>query len=60
MSKETNEMADFKSLLPQLTLSEKVTLLSGRDFSNAAGISRLNIPPIKVSNSFKSSLVQSP
>ncbi|OHW97258.1 thermostable beta-glucosidase b [Colletotrichum incanum] len=42
---------DFKSLLPELTLEEKVALLSGRDFSTAAGVPRLNIPPIKVADS---------
>lgn len=39
---------DYQSLLPELTLDEKVTLLSGRDFSTAAGVDRLNIPPITV------------
>lgn len=39
---------DFKSLLTELTLEEKVTLLSGRDFSTAAGVARVGIPPIKV------------
>ncbi|GJC87303.1 beta-glucosidase [Colletotrichum liriopes] len=42
---------DFRSLLSELTLEEKVTLLSGRDFSTAAGVPRLNIPPIKVADS---------
>ncbi|KAF5689289.1 thermostable beta-glucosidase b [Fusarium circinatum] len=42
---------DFQSFLPELTLEEKVSLLSGRDFHAAAGIDRLGIPPIKVANS---------
>ncbi|GKT46123.1 putative beta-glucosidase I [Colletotrichum spaethianum] len=42
---------DFRSLLPELSLEEKVALLSGRDFSTAAGVPRLNIPPIKVADS---------
>ncbi|TEA20929.1 Beta-glucosidase [Colletotrichum sidae] len=42
---------DFTSLLSELTLEEKVTLLSGRDFSTAAGVPRLNIPPIRVADS---------
>lgn len=40
---------DFTTLLSELTLEEKITLLSGRDFSTAAGVARLNIPPIRVS-----------
>lgn len=40
---------DFTALLSELTLEEKVALLSGRDFSTAAGVARLNIPPIRVS-----------
>lgn len=41
----------FASLLSSLTLEEKVSLLSGRDFSTAAGVSRLGIPPIRVADS---------
>lgn len=40
---------DFTALLPELTLEEKIALLSGCDFSTAAGVARLNIPPTKVS-----------
>jgi hypothetical protein len=36
--------------LKQLTVEEKVTLLTGRDFSSLAAVPRLNIPPIKVNN----------
>lgn len=39
---------DFTSLLPNLTLEEKVTLLSGQDFSLIAGLPQHGIPPIKV------------
>lgn len=39
---------NFTSLLPQLTLEEKVGLLSGTDFVHSSGVSRLNIPPLKV------------
>ncbi|KAI8163757.1 Beta-glucosidase [Colletotrichum sp. SAR 10_70] len=42
---------DFTALLSELTLEEKVALLSGRDFSTAAGVARLNIPPIRVADS---------
>ncbi|KAF4986352.1 hypothetical protein FGRMN_10879 [Fusarium graminum] len=42
---------DFRSLLPDLTLQEKVTLLSGQDFSTIAGVPRLGIPPIRVADS---------
>jgi beta-glucosidase len=41
---------DFVNLLPQLTLEEKVVLLSGSDFSTAAGVERLGIPPIRVAD----------
>ena len=36
--------------LQQLAVEEKVTLLSGRDFSSLAAVPRLNIPSIKVRN----------
>ncbi|KAJ4007754.1 hypothetical protein NW766_009557 [Fusarium irregulare] len=42
---------DFCSLLSKLTIQEKITLLSGQDFSTIAGVSRLNIPPIRVADS---------
>ncbi|KAF5672022.1 thermostable beta-glucosidase b [Fusarium heterosporum] len=45
----TNE--DYCSLLPELTLREKITLLSGQDFSTIAGVPRLGIPPIRVADS---------
>lgn len=37
------------SLLDQLTLQEKVSLLSGSDFASATGVERLKIPVLKVS-----------
>ncbi len=37
-------------LLAELTLEEKVTLLSGSDMWHAAGVARLDIPPLKVSD----------
>jgi beta-glucosidase len=40
---------DFGELLSELTLEEKVRLLSGESFTAAAGVKRLNIPPIKAS-----------
>ncbi|KAF4282489.1 hypothetical protein KXX16_000019 [Aspergillus fumigatus] len=42
---------NFTSLLPQLTLEEKVGLLSGTDFVHSSGVSRLNIPPLKLVDS---------
>ncbi|KAH8201959.1 hypothetical protein TruAng_003872 [Truncatella angustata] len=41
---------DFQSLLPQLTLEEKVSLLSGQNFTSTGGIKRLGIPQIKVAD----------
>jgi beta-glucosidase len=41
----------FVGLLPELTVEEKVTLLSGHDFSTAAGVARLGIPSIRVADS---------
>lgn len=43
--------SSYASLLPSLTLEEKIALLSGRDFSHAAGVSRLSVPPIRVADS---------
>ncbi|CAI4213178.1 unnamed protein product [Parascedosporium putredinis] len=42
---------DYTTLLPELKLEEKISLLSGSDFSHAAGIPRLNIPATKVADS---------
>lgn len=41
----------YINLLDKLTLEEKVTLLSGCDFSTIAGVDRLGIPPIRVADS---------
>lgn len=41
-------------LLEQLTIEEKVALLSGHDFSTTVGIPRLNIPSLKLSDSTSS------
>jgi beta-glucosidase len=41
----------FVGLLPELTLEEKLTLLSSRDFSMAAGVARLGMLPIRVVDS---------
>ncbi|KAF2449132.1 glycoside hydrolase family 3 protein [Karstenula rhodostoma CBS 690.94] len=44
----------FASLLPSLTLEQKIYLLSGQDFSAAAAAApRLYIPPIRVAESIK-------
>jgi hypothetical protein len=43
-----NEDMRFAALLSQLTLEEKVTLLSGRKFNTTPEIPRLGIPQIKV------------
>jgi beta-glucosidase len=40
---------DFASVLPALTLEEKISLLSGCNFNTAAGVARLEIPALKVS-----------
>lgn len=42
------EQPTNKSLLNELTLEEKVTLLSGTDFVSSSSIPRLNIPSLKV------------
>jgi beta-glucosidase len=44
----TETKAIFESLLSQLTLEEKVSLLSGHQFNATPGVPRLGIPPIKV------------
>lgn len=49
----TDKMADvsYRSLAGELTLEEKVKLLSGKDFRSTAGVPRLNIPPLKTVDS---------
>lgn len=44
----TQNQQSFASLLPKLTLEEKVALLSGNTFNTTPGIPRLGIPQIKV------------
>jgi hypothetical protein len=41
-------MVDIDSLLAQLTLEEKVSLLAGADTWRTAAIPRLSIPAVKV------------
>ena len=41
-------VTDYTTLLAELTLEEKVKLLSGKDFSSAGGAERLGIQPIQV------------
>lgn len=41
----------YPSLLPQLALEEKVSLLAGTSFTTTAEVSRLGIPRLKVSDS---------
>jgi beta-glucosidase len=45
-----SETALIDGLLAQLTLEEKVALLSGSDMWHAAGVERLDIPPLKVTD----------
>ncbi|KAJ1327002.1 beta-glucosidase [Microdochium nivale] len=47
----TAEAGSFMSLLFQLTVEEKVTLLAGSSFSSMSGVPRLGIPALKVSDS---------
>ena len=44
-------VTDYTTLLAELTLEEKVKLLSGKDFSSVGGAERLGIPPIQVRRS---------
>ncbi|KAF7554866.1 hypothetical protein G7Z17_g2603 [Cylindrodendrum hubeiense] len=45
------EEVDFRTLLGELTLEEKISLLSGRDFVSTPGVSRVGIPPLKTVDS---------
>lgn len=40
----------YKDQLPFLSLEEKVSLISGVSFTNTAGVPRLGIPTLKVTN----------
>ncbi len=44
----SNETQSYAALLPELTLQEKVSLLSGNSFNTTPSIPRLGIPQIKV------------
>ncbi|KAH8901362.1 thermostable beta-glucosidase B [Thozetella sp. PMI_491] len=48
---DQNAGAAFLKLLPQLTLEEKVNLLSGSSFRGTGGVPRLGIPPLKTVDS---------
>lgn len=43
------QIDDIFPSVEDLTLEEKLSLLSGIDFSNTNGIPRLGLPPLKVS-----------
>lgn len=42
------EFTSYVDKLAQLTLEEKIALLSGCDFSTANGVERLGIPKVRV------------
>lgn len=42
------EQVDFSTLIGDLSLEEKISLLSGRDFVSTPGVPRVGIPPLKV------------
>lgn len=42
------EEVDFQTLIGDLSLEEKISLLSGRDFVSTPGVLRVGIPPLKV------------
>ena len=41
---------DIESVLLELTLKEKIALVSGHNFMNTNALSRLKIPPVKMSD----------
>jgi beta-glucosidase len=43
-------LIDIDAVLPQLTLHEKIALLSGTDFWHTYAVERLGIPPIRLSD----------
>ncbi|KAK0654902.1 thermostable beta-glucosidase B [Cercophora newfieldiana] len=51
MSLTTDSKTSVELLLSQLTLEEKVSLLSGHRFNATPGVPRLGIPPIQVADS---------
>ncbi|OBT92179.1 hypothetical protein VE01_10059 [Pseudogymnoascus verrucosus] len=44
----TTEISPSDPIIKQLTIEEKVQLLSGRNFVSTAGVARLGIPPLKL------------
>lgn len=48
---DSNISEEIKCLLKQMTIEEKVGILSGADFVLMAGVPRLNIPALKVCQS---------
>lgn len=48
LGQAATEMPPSKPTLKQLTIEEKVQLLSGIDFASTAGVARLGIPSLKV------------
>ncbi|KAL2786947.1 glycoside hydrolase superfamily [Aspergillus keveii] len=50
MAATTVSSNDWKSLIPELTLEEKCSLLAGADFWRTAAIERLGIPSLKMSD----------
>jgi hypothetical protein len=47
---EATTVEHFRGLISQLTIEEKVSLLSGTSFTKTAGVPRLSIPQLKVTN----------
>ncbi|KAH6974145.1 glycoside hydrolase superfamily [Ilyonectria sp. MPI-CAGE-AT-0026] len=45
------EEVDFSTLIGDLSLEEKISLLSGRDFVSTPGVPRVGIPPLKTVDS---------
>ena len=52
--RESTNVPFSETLLKQLTLEEKVNLLSGANFVSSAGVDRLNVPALKVSSRSRS------
>ncbi|KPM40554.1 Beta-glucosidase B [Neonectria ditissima] len=51
MQTKNMEEVDFQSLLGDLSLEEKISLLSGRNFVSTPGVPRVGIPPLKTVDS---------